>query len=479
MNKYILILNFLMFITKTYSTEVVVFGGGGDPDGDKTIFDGSLKNLAAKKDQLGFNIKASFDSGHKDTEKIISDELKVPNTPFVETNYEAIINDYVSKIKSGQIKSGEKLLILLNTHGGENTPPHTTHSIAMSGKRMDNMSMVRGDASSSVDKLFKLSEIAKTYHIKLAIMDFSCHSGNSLALANENTCIITSSGPNHFGYTSFAEDFYKKMEKGKSLEEVFLNTKAEAYAPSFPMISTKIGIQLKNEEYDLFSPYLNSVDDTGNADKLSPYLKNVLTENNLCKRESDFAKLIKQMESFQSVAGQMKSHYRGEENLVDALIAYKKQQDEYIKTLIDLGQPLLGTQEKIVYGKPKKGKDGKLTPTAETISWAEILGSYPISNKSYFENSLKTEKSPTQRLDYENTISKYEKIDEKRQEILKKYPVIKNVPELYTNLKNSSAELWNKVSKVSELANRYYESRYRELQKTESNHAEPCKDFIL
>jgi hypothetical protein len=485
----------LYFLTLTvHATETLLIGGGGDPKGATTIFDASLVALSHKKKELNLNITSYFNGGHLNTEEILEGDLKVKNQRFTSKNYESAVESYIKKIETGAIKPGEKLMVILDTHGAAKTSAHRTHSIATSGAEIKDYDNLGNNDHDSVDRLFDLAKIAEEKGVKLAILDFSCHSGNSLALANDKTCVISSSGPNHYGYSNFPASFYENMSPGKNLEDVFLQTRLNYGAPSFPMISSPAGEELNQDIYNLISPYINIVTQNGAADKLSPYLNSIFEGNNLCKRENDYAILEKKIEDFQKISGVLRSKYYGNNDLVEELKSYKDLQDNYIKKLEETGLPLFNKVETISYGqevsetRPRKiGKDGKkiksITPAPrpleESLTWREIVTQYPLSNRDYFQEQLQTVKDPGQKRDFLNAIDKYTKIELKRQEILKKYPNIAQAGKSLETLKNDYQKIWEKASRVTELTNKYYDALYREKSKLNPDEKNPCRDFTL
>ena len=475
----VLALLFPMYSNLYADTETIFLGGGGDPSGPTTIFDGSINALAAKKSEVGLNLRVSFNGGHSTTESLVTSKLGVPEEPFTVTNYQKIIDEYIQKIKNGQIKSGDKLLVMLNTHGGEKSKEYSTHSIATSGTILKNMSQVSGSGSSSVDELKDLVDMAKARGIKLGIIDFSCHSGNSISLANDNTCVISSSGAKHFGYTLFAEQFIGNMAKGKSLEDIFLKVRSTYDLPSFPEISTNAGKKVSEDLYSLFSPYFDGVSADGKANKLTPYLQNIFDGSNLCSRENDFARLIAKMEQLKSITGRLKSRYAGREDLIEILKKYKAKQDEYINRLQELGYPLMKNKERIVFKSENTNKNGTPKTQTDDVTWGDIISGYPMSNLDYFRNNLAKEKNPINKLGDLSVIDKYEKIDQVRQRILKDYPHIKESVDFFANLKNDSENFWKLSSGIAELANKAYDQEYKAAAAEDADKPNPCKDFVL
>lgn len=472
---------FLILISlNSFALETLVLGGGGDPVGDKTIFDESLQTLFDKKNELNLKTNVVFDGNHSQTESIISRATGVPVKHFTEANYNNVVNEYIRKIESGEIKSGEKLLVYMDTHGGEKTDGVETHPIAMGGTPIKDFSKIDGGKGRSMDVLAKLAEAAKAKNIKLAIMDFSCHSGNSIALANSNTCVITSSGPNHFGYTGFANYMLDEMKPGRSLEDAFLAARKRETMPSFPMISTDAGKKVSSDIYREISPYLFYKDQTNgmSVDKLSPYMEKLLEKGNICEREMDFKSLINKFEVLEKLNGKLYSEFSGGAALVAKLKEYKKLQDGYLKELSDSGFALLNTKEKIYYGG-KKDKNGKMVgQESSTETWQMILTAYDSGNLNYYREELKKKSSPKEKAEILKIVDKYNKIYARREEILKKYPKILSYKETFDNMLANKNKLLDLTRKVAELANHYYTNAYN-MQMNASKTSEPCRDFKL
>ena len=473
--KYLIL---LLITVNCFALETLVLGGGGDPVGDKTIFDSSLQELFNKKSQLNLNTQVVFNGNHVNTEKIIQKATGAPAKHFTEENYNLIINDYIKKIERGDIKPGEQLLVYMDTHGGEKADGVDTHSLAMGGTPIKDFSRIDGGKGKSMDVLAKLAQAAKAKNIKLAILDFSCHSGNSLTLANSNTCVISSSGPNHFGYTGFANYMIEAMKPGKSLEDAFLEARKRETMPSFPMISTEAGKRISSDLYREMSPYLFYKDQfNGMAiDKLSPYLTKVVDTGGWCQREVDFKNLIAKLETFEKLTGKLYSEFSGRDHLISKLKEYKKMQDTYLKELKDSGYEMLKTKEKIYYGG-RKDKNGKMVgQESSNESWDNILTGYDKGNLNYFREKMKTAKSAQERADILKIVDKYNKIYAKREEILKKYPKILNYKDTFDKMLASKDKLMDLSRKVAELGNQYYDNAYS-VQMNAISTSEPCRDF--
>ena len=73
-----MIFKFIMFVALIATSQLVqaenhllLIGGGGEPEGDGTIFDTNLYILGSNLKNLKWNYEISFNGGHKKTEEII------------------------------------------------------------------------------------------------------------------------------------------------------------------------------------------------------------------------------------------------------------------------------------------------------------------------------------------------------------------------------------------------------------------------
>ncbi len=471
------IIPLMIVISSIQANNLVWLGGGGEPKKDTTIFDPTLRELAQAKQRTDLKLDIVFDGGHSETKKIISNEIKVPSKDFTAKNYEETIKGYLDKIKKGEIKKGEQLIVVMDTHGGDQTASrtgaenHKTHSIALAGGEIKDFTKITGERSTSMDKMLELTKVAKEFGVRLGIVDLSCHSGHSLSLANENTCVITSTGPNHFAYTTFANEFTKQIQKGKSLEDVFLDARKNSSDASFPMISNKTGKILNEKFYAPFSDYLHfKYDDS--ADKLTPLLFNLAQEDRLCKREESFQQLLKDIEQLEKITGSLKSKYAGEEDLVEELKKYKKIQDQLALKIKQLGFDKVNKVESISYSI--KTKSGVVKKESENISWDTIMLMYPASSISYFEDLAKKATSPKEREANLLTAEKFKQIDKKRQEIYKLYPGLKEKGSITAEINKLQDELSKKASAVSQLSRKVYDFNYLSERKRAKDNFDPC-----
>jgi hypothetical protein len=149
----------------------------------------------------------------------------------------------------GQFKAGDQILIVMDNHGSPKQSffeknqngmlelkPEETHSVSWGLK-----SVYKPTNSYSLDRLRSVIEEFKKRGVKVAIIDSSCYSGTTQSLAKHGACVISATGPNNLSFPDFKMHLFQKFKKGKNLEQVFLEARAETKSPSIPEISTDIG----------------------------------------------------------------------------------------------------------------------------------------------------------------------------------------------------------------------------------------------
>jgi hypothetical protein len=338
MSKALIILTLLLSLSAFAENHMLFMGGGAEPvNSETTIFDDEVKNVGSFLNQYKKNWKASvtFNGGHAKTEQILNDgvvKVAGPNKPFIEKNFQEMVEEYEKKIDNGDIKPGDQLLVYITTHGAQKTEKSgKSHEISLSGKEATNLNNLDGADLVSMDKLQGLIDKAAAKGVKLGIMDFSCHSGASINLKNPNTCIITASGPNHFGYSSWGERFARNMSKGKNLEDIYLETFVDRYESAFPMISTNSGVAIQDQLYDLLTPYLHYWKPNANHEKLSDFL-NAQVEQNKCE-EADlkFEQLTKLTTDLEVVFKKNKDELRDLKKALTEYHEFQKKMKEDLK----------------------------------------------------------------------------------------------------------------------------------------------------
>jgi len=204
-------------------------GAGGEPaEKATTIFDDILKPAGKALKAAGYQTQALVNGGHSETESKASKAFDGQRRDFTADAARASIKNYVTAIQSGKIREGDQLLVVVDTHGAPASAGTQSHQVAARG------------ANFNMDELIALREAAEAGKVKLAILDFSCYSGNSLKLASDKTCVVTGSGELP-GTTGYAEAFLKAAQSGRNLEDIFLRARREDKYMSTPEISTPAG----------------------------------------------------------------------------------------------------------------------------------------------------------------------------------------------------------------------------------------------
>lgn len=223
----------LFFSCVSYGSNLMVyFGGGGEKGQDRVnLF------LEEYEAAIGFrNLNPSwqtelfFSSTHVPPE---SKKMLEPYKEFTQKSYGKEIKELIRDIDNGKISKGSQLLIEIDTHGAPEQGHEFTHQVAM------------GQAYVSLDNLKELRDAAEAHGVKLAIVDDSCYSGNTLKLATEKTCVITATTADNFGYGETAAAFISNLTNHGNLEEAFLASRKESESPSQPQISTPEGLQVE------------------------------------------------------------------------------------------------------------------------------------------------------------------------------------------------------------------------------------------
>jgi len=303
MSKNLILSSFLLFSTSLFgASHMLVIGGGGEPNKSTTIFDYELKNASNFVQRSNWQTKITFNGGHSETEKIaqqFASKSSGRNTSFTPESYEALISEYERKMQSGQIKSGDQILLMISSHGSERVGNQKTHYISTTDNHKQGVSNYRtldGSSTVSLDRLERLTQLAESKGIKLGILDFSCHSGVTQKLANKNTCVISSTGPEHYSWggtnSTFAAKFTESMRSGRSLEDVFLEAVKNKRDTGYPMISSPIGQEIQETMYPLISPYLHDTRSDLTRNKMKDYYNERYAKDRCENLNSDFDNLI-------------------------------------------------------------------------------------------------------------------------------------------------------------------------------------------
>lgn len=470
-------------------------GGGGEPKASATtMFDDNLKDLNTfSNENKNWNLELKFNGGHSATEALMSLGFQSASNkkPFEKSSLKETIEAYTREINSGKIKSGDQLLVMINSHGGAATDASKSHLItAGASEDVLNTQTLKGATGVvNLDQLQELITLANSKGIKLGIVDFSCHSGNTLKLANEKTCVISAAGSEHFAHTVFASDFTKNMKPGRSLEQIFLETRLNTLDTSYPMISTAAGQEINSRLYPKLGPYLNYDADELKAvsRKLSDYVQLAAGSPQLCNNDENLKSLKRQLEELkQSMNAQNNLEAANEiEKLAAMVTAYKVRLDAKIEEARQLGAVQFHTKEKVRLSGTGSFKDLKgalshdftISELLETDYDKVIKGIESALEenirKSIFE---KTKLYDQPNADYAAAIELHKQARLKQQQLIKEFPKLREYrTQFRAAMKDLTETSFNDVSKIAKQEKKIYDLWYRSKPKK----TEACGEFIL
>lgn len=464
-------------------------GGGGEPAGAPTTqFDQSAINFSSfyQNEKSNYNVSINFNGGHTETEQMITEKFNGAGivNGFNQASFDNMIADYTQKLEKNEIPENGKILIFINSHGGETKG--LTHEVSASSAAMTNMNTGSKDGMISLDALAKLTALAEAKNIKMAIIDGSCHSGNSLKLANSKTCVVTASGPKHYGYSNFPEIFAAKMIRGKNLEEIFLATRDATGGSGFPEISTPEGLLVQDELYPLLTPFMYyHAEYRGiQLDKIDTYLKsNAKTYlPNACERENEVIKLNTLMKLIEDLSAVEKGLLRKRmertinlDSLREQIANYREVQENYLKRLNEIDLPNLKKLEPMDLG------GGVRSPG---YSHEELIG----TDWNYFqtEKNLELQKdnlSAVKKKELEEARDYYKISQETKERVLRDNPEYQRYQAVLDELKNDTKVSRIIASSIAKEAHNAYASYYKSIQKkqndTSKSSSNACSEFVL
>lgn len=486
MKMLFLIFSLLLAKAGMASDYMLAMGAGGEPAKIDTIFDNSIKNLATYvRGRSDLSVDVALNGGHSVTEGIIQNDFppSVRKSNFYESDYNRLIDKYVTMLNSDQIKAGDQLMIYIDSHGAEKDSESTTHKIATAGGAASNLQNLEGSTLVDLDKLKKIRNLAKIKKVKLAIIDGSCHSGNTLKLADDNTCVISSSGANHFGYTSFTNHLTGSFGKGKNLEDLFLEARQSESTLSFPMISTSAGLVVNDKLYEKITPFLYSY--TDRDDKFLPYLSNNNSETQMCLSNQNYKELmamIDKIEDMNTVTSNLlwwsfktKGLDLGE--LKRLLAEYKKTLDDSAIKLRDMHSERLKKIETI---SVRAVTPGYIAEYSTQFSWSDLLSMDYEKLITETNNRASSEKDDNKKNELMGLLDLYKKSKRKKEEIIRDNPDLATIKDRQLELMRSIQSTTNIASSIALEERKLYQAMYQQTQKEENNKASnPCREFKL
>lgn len=463
------------------TNHLLVMGGGGEPKNRaSTIFDAELASLGAfARNNTQWKPSVIFDGGHAQTEAIVTQHFGPFNAAtqsFSAKNFEALIGVYERRLSSGEIKPGDKLLIHINSHGALRTPGvEETHRISTSDGQATNLQSL-GGPTVPLDRLKKLTELAAQKGVRLGIVDLSCHSGSTLNLANANTCVIAATGPEHFSYgggASFSAKFNQAMQKGRSLEDVFLAARSDYSDTSFPMISTPQGRDVQSRIYELLTPYLYYYDPK--EDKQTRYLEREVTDRNACAPQEDLQELVALVDELLRAATGPEAQRE--------LQYFKSSVTNYFTYLAQLRADMRAAGlpqalEKVSFCSPLKSpinRRGQRTRECTEYRVKDLLTLDVDRVQTHFRNLSRSARGE-EALIAQAIVANLDQARKKKDELLRANPKLASVDEFWKRYPNRRQETFTMAAHVSKSHQRLFERMYRQSAATGPN---PCRDFVL
>ena len=235
-----------LFITpRSWAKNHFVLIGGGGEKGDNTLYDVPIANLNIQQ-MKDWTYQATYNGGHKNLDNTLKNNFTSPTEPTKNIsveNWQATLLSLKKRIESGDIKSGESLVINIFNHGVPTKPNEIGHKLAFGNKQYVHTSDLK-----------EIIKIANEKGINLGILDVSCFSGGTQRIkeANDNVCIITSSEAQEATWAqdnAFPNAFMKILGRpGQTLEDAFLEARSSMRMPNDPTISTK-NFELAREKF--------------------------------------------------------------------------------------------------------------------------------------------------------------------------------------------------------------------------------------
>ena len=484
LKKYLFIL-FLLHcsIPLSYSGEkqLYLFGGGGEPEGEGTIFDDDLDALSrfANEKNTPWKSHYTFNGGHSKTESKLRKKFKKENSlgDFTEKNFHNTLITIEKKMEANQLKSGDQLLLIMDSHGDRKSPQDKTHMVLATSAYDEKAKKV------SMDEFEKIANLAKEKGVKLALLDLSCYSGNTLKIKNKDICIISGTGENEYGYsepddsprnalTTFEGRFLNGMKKGENLENLFLKSRIGSRLADFPMISTDSGISVNELIYKMLSPYL-----VYNDDKILDFSDSYNSKNingAICKTQNEFSEIKKRINELSNLTS-ISKNILNTTKLGKSLDAYRAYQVEFEKAYNESLMAGDEVKKMILRDYPS---EADLFNNEEGMSILSLTAEREKSMAS-FKEEMAIEKNSFFKLTYQKTYDALARKNEISYAISAKISTDSKAKiEKFKNVYLKSDKTDKLAENVASEAKTLYDSLYRadSINRPKNN---PCKDFVL
>ncbi len=477
--KITLFFGLIMSQTAWSSNYLLVIGAGGeDKDKQTTIFDQSIKDIADyTKRSPGIKVNVALNGGHAVTQEIINSQFpeNAEKSHFLEADYKRLIAKYKAMLENNEMVSGDQFMIYVNGHGALKQNEFDSHSIATSANESKDYNTLKGAELVDLDQLKILRDLAKKKGVKMAIFDGSCHSGNSQALADENTCVVSGSGPNHFAYGPFSENFAKALQKGKNLEEVFLEARDKDDTPAFPMISTPASQSVTALLYEKMTPYFYHFDE--HADKMVTYLEENRSNQKICMAYQNFNSLIETInfaESINTVTSSFfwttKTKLLDLTHLKDLLTQYKNSMEIAALKMQELDNQLKFDHLQNLFQ----------TNYNENYSLKELLTTDFDKLIQDSTNRLTLASTNSEREKIKGNISFYNRAKEKRNLLLRDHPELSFLKDKQEEIAKSTIATYYLNSEIALEERKLYKALYENAQKSQApTTGNACQNFKL
>jgi hypothetical protein len=444
--------------------------GGEDKNKVDTIFDPTIKNMARYvKDSSELIVDVALNGGHAKTEALIKSSFldAETKTNFLAADYERLIESYKTKLNNNEMVAGDQMMIFIDTHGAQKVGSENSHFVATSAGSANDLNNLSGSEVVNLDKLQSLRDLARAKGVKMAIIDGSCHSCNTLALADSNTCVISSTGPNHYGYNSFSQKFTSSMSSGKNLEDIFLDVRESDTTPALPMISTPAGQEVASILYEKITPFLYHFDSKN--DKLSPYMNKKQENESQCI--SNFNSLMDTINAVEELNMVTKKVLWWKTKIKKVnLTKLKSLLREYKNSMIYVEDEM----EKLDTARLNKMETFKTTRQRASYSWKEILTTDFQKNIDGMQTRLLAETNDSNRELIKDLISVYTQAKIKKEELIKTHPDLLHLQEKEATIKNSINSNFFTAAAIGVEERKLYAALYKK-----SIAPNPCKDFKL
>lgn len=477
--KYLLLILLLIFNFAQAKNNIVYLGAGGeDANKEDTIFDDGavLFGKFYSKVKTNYDTIVAFNGGHKKTEAIIKkgfNGAKIEKS-FDKKTYDKIIADLKNKLSKDppDIKPGEKIMLFIDTHGSAKNDNQLAHNVSLAGGAIEDYNAGSSPEDSlDLSSLKELTELAEKKNVNMAIIDGSCHSGNTLALANSKTCVISGSLPNQYA-TDLTNFLAQKMRSGISIEEAFIQARAEADGTPFPMISSPAGMKVQNDLKGIipFLFYHEKIDDNFALDKIDNYFIAEANSNNDCKRNTETDELFRMLDFIKELNKKLKGKSQiNFQALKTKVKNYKEIHDSYISKI---------RATKITTSFLNESIEVNTEGLKQRVTRKDILATdYPgmIADK---KADIAKMSDPKEMAHHTRYLKFYEKLNEEKTKLIANSKVTE-YQQLIESIKKDERLFPDSFAKIGEEMRKVYTNYYRQTAKEMSEVSNPCTDFKI